>query len=113
VELINSFNSPLTDEESDNAAEELKRLAGKDGMGRFMAENDLDLIIYSSDCSLVSFAACAGWPSGTVPLGQLDNGLPYGLFILARAGEDERIFQFMSAFEKTAEKIALPVLRDF
>jgi amidase len=113
VELINSFNSPLTDEESDNAAEELKRLAGKDGMGRFMAENDLDLIISSSDCSLVSFAACAGWPSGTVPLGQLENGLPYGLFILARAGEDERIFQFMSAFEKTAEKIALPVLRDF
>ena len=83
-------------------------------MGKFMAENDLDLIVSSSDCSpLVSFAACAGWPSGTVPLGQLKSSLPYGLFVLARAGEDEKIFQFMSAFEKTFEKIGLPVLSDF
>lgn len=113
VELINSFNSPLTDEESDNAARELKRLAGKDGMAKYMADNDLDLIVSSSDCSLVSFAACAGWPSGTVPLGQLKNGLPYGLFVLARAGEDKRIFQFMSAFEQTVERIGLPILGEF
>jgi amidase len=113
VELINSFNSPLTDEKSCSAARELKRLAGSDGMGKFMAQNDLDLIVSSSDCSLVSFAACAGWPSGTVPLGRLENGLPYGMFVLARVGEDERIFQFMSAFEKMIEKIGLPVLRDF
>lgn len=82
-------------------------------MGKFMAENDLDLIVSGSDCSLVSFAACAGWPSGTVPLGQLENGLPYGMFILARAGEDEKIFQFMSVFEATMEKIKLPVLKAF
>ena len=107
------MNSSLTDEESDGAARELKRLAGQDGMGKFMAENDLDLIISSSDCSLVSFAAAAGWPSGTVPLGQLESGLPYGMFVLARAGEDEKIFQLMSAFERTTDKIAVPVLRDF
>ena len=78
-----------------------------------MAENDLDLIVSSSDCALVSFAACAGWPSGTVPLGQLENGLPYGMFVLARAGEDEKIFQFMSAFEKAVGRIGLPILSDF
>lgn len=108
-----SLNYPLANEESDNVARELKRIAGQDGMGKFMAENDLDLIVSSSDSSLVSFAAYAGWPSGTVPLGQLKTSLPYGLFVLARAGEDEKIFQFMSAFEKTFEKIGLPVLRDF
>jgi amidase len=113
VELINSFNSSLTEEEAGNAARELRRLAGQDGMGKFMIENDLDLVASSSDCGLVSFAACAGWPSGTVPLGQTEDGLPYGMFVLARAGEDERIFQFMSAFEKTITKIQLPTLRDF
>jgi amidase len=113
VELINSFNSPLTDEESDMVAREVNRLADRDGLAKFMAMNDVDLIVSNSDCSMVSFAACAGWPSGTVPLGQLKNGLPYGMFVFARAGEDERIFQFMSAFEKTMKSIGLPILRDF
>jgi amidase len=59
-ELITSSNSTLTDEECETAAKELQRLAGLDGLGKFMDDNNLDLIVTNSDCSLVSFTACSG-----------------------------------------------------
>jgi hypothetical protein len=59
-ELITSLNSTLTDEECETAAKELRRLAGVEGFGKFMDENNLNLIVTNSDCSLVSFKACSG-----------------------------------------------------
>jgi hypothetical protein len=55
--LITSSNSTLIDEECQTAAKELRRLAGVEGLGKFMDENNLDLIITDSDYSLVSFMA--------------------------------------------------------
>lgn len=78
-----------------------------------MDEIGVDLIVSSSDCSLVSFTACGGYPSGTVPLGQLENGLPYGMFVLARRYEEGKIMRFMSAFEKTMPGVQTPVLREW
>jgi amidase len=52
-----------------------------------------------------------GYPSATVPLGNLENGYPYGLFLLARAGREDLIFKFMSAFEATFSKIKGPHLK--
>jgi hypothetical protein len=59
-DLITSSNSTLTDEECETAAKELRRRAGVEGLGKFMDENKLDLIIANSDCNLVSFTACSG-----------------------------------------------------
>lgn len=58
--LMNSRNESLTDAESDAAQAELRRLADKDGMGKYMEENDIDMVVSNSDCSLISFAASAG-----------------------------------------------------
>ena len=106
-------------------------MAGKDGMEKYMNEHNLDLMIGSSDCNLISFSASAGqlsyipfllnhedrqltkstgWPSSTVPLGQLENGLPYGLFIIARANREDLIFRFMGSFEATFPRIKGPTL---
>jgi hypothetical protein len=52
----------------------------------------------------------AAYPSATVPLGNLEDGYPYGLFLLARAGREDVIFRFMSAFEATFPKIKGPRL---
>jgi amidase len=51
-----------------------------------------------------------GYPSATVPLGNLENGHPYGLFLLARAHREDLLFRFMSAFEATFREIDGPVL---
>ncbi|KAE8442398.1 hypothetical protein EG329_003415 [Mollisiaceae sp. DMI_Dod_QoI] len=74
-ELIISSESSLTEEQCATARSEIRRLAGKDGMDKFMKEHDLDLIVANSDSSLISFTSCAGYPSATVPLGNLENGL--------------------------------------
>jgi amidase len=51
-----------------------------------------------------------GYPSATVPLGNLENGYPYGLFLLTKAGREDLIFNFMSAFEATFPKVMGPRL---
>jgi len=106
ADLIESLNSKLTAEESEIAFQAIKKKAGDDGMAKYMAEHDLDLMVSNSECSLISFTACASYPSATVPLGNLKtDGRPYGLFLLAKRGREDLMFRFMSAWEATMPKI--------
>lgn len=124
-DLIDSHNSPLSAEKAARAYREINRKARRDGMDKYMKENDVDLIVASSDCTLVIWAADAGkwndfevglcwrgtgYPSATVPLGNLENSYPYVFFLLARAGREDLIFRFMSDFETTFPKVNGPFL---
>jgi Asp-tRNA(Asn)/Glu-tRNA(Gln) amidotransferase A subunit family amidase len=52
-----------------------------------------------------------GYPIATMPLGVLkDFGRPFGLAIMARAGREDILFTFMSAFEAEFPKRAIPSL---
>jgi amidase len=63
-----------------------------------MEERGLDIILAPSDSTLVTFAACAGWPIGNVPLSRLHkNGQPYGFFAVARGGREDVLVRFMTA----------------
>jgi len=77
-----------------------------------MDTNSLDMIITGSDHVLISFMAVAGWPSATVPLGNMDDGndTPFGLFLCVREGREDLLFRFMSAWEARIEKIKGPKL---
>ena len=77
-------------------------------MGKFMQENNLDMVVSPSDCSLVSFTAAAGYPSATVPLGNQDDGSPFGLFLLVKDGREDLLFRFMSGWEETVKRIRGP-----
>jgi amidase len=59
-DLIDSHNSPLSAEEAARAYREINRKARRDGMEKYMKDNDVDLIVASSDCTLVIWAADAG-----------------------------------------------------
>jgi amidase len=59
-ELIESHNSPLSADEAAEAYREINRKAGKDGMDKYMRENDVDIIVASSDSTLVTWASVAG-----------------------------------------------------
>jgi amidase len=66
-----------------------------------MEREGLDIVLAASDSTLVSYAAVAGWPIATVPLGALStNGQPYGLFALARENREDLLLGFMIAFQK-------------
>lgn len=57
---------------------------------------------------MISELMISGYPIATVPLGNMENGQPYGLFLLAKRHQEHKLFQFMSAFEATLPKIDPP-----
>ena len=61
------------------------------------------MLIGPLDGRIVTVAAAAGYPAGVAPLGYADNynGRAYGVAIVAKAGEEGKILQAMSAWEKT------------
>ena len=79
-------------------------------MEKFMQENDIEMIVSGSDCSLISFTATANYPSATVPLCNREDGSPFGLFLLVKDGREDLLFRFMSAFEATMERVKGPSL---
>lgn len=79
-----------------------------------MEEMGVNLIVSNSDCSsLISFMMATGYPSATVPLGVDEDGLPFGMFVMAGKNGEKEIFRFMSAFEKTMPGCPRPVLRSW
>ena len=92
----------MSPEICDETLSELRRLADDDGMGKVMKEHNLDVVVSASGSTPVVFAACAGWPIGTVPLGNLEkNGQSYGLFVLART--EEVLLRFMVGWHGITE----------
>ena len=52
---------------------------------------------------------CAGYPIATMPLGIIDDiGRPFGLAIMAKAGREDLLFQFLSAFEENFPRREIP-----
>lgn len=101
TELIKALEKRLDPEKHQAAVKALSRLAGPDGMDKIMREKKIEIVLAPSDSTLVSYAACAGWPIATVPIGNLEkNGEPYGMFALARHGREDILLRFMAAWHK-------------
>ncbi|KAI1385137.1 amidase signature enzyme [Hypoxylon trugodes] len=99
TELIKSRDNKMTEQRHNKVLSELRRIAINE-LEKSMADG-LDIVLAPSDSTMVSYAACAGWPIATVPLGRLDsNGQPFGLFAIAREGSDDLLLNFMALFEK-------------
>lgn len=81
---------------------EIRRIAGPDGLTATMKkEGDLDIVLSSSECQLATYAASAGWPIASVPLGHWPkNGQPIGMFAVAKDGNEDTLMRFMQAWAK-------------
>lgn len=67
-----------------------------------LSATNADVIIASGESLLTSVAMAAGYPIGALPLGFARfNGRPFGVEVLARNGEEGKIFEVMSAWEAT------------
>ncbi len=63
----------------------------------------LNIIAALADSPLCVYAAAAGYPIATVPLGQLRyNNRPFGLCMVAKANNEELLLRFMAAWEASA-----------
>lgn len=105
---------PLTDKKYLDARAKCIRLSRTEGIDAVMAKHRLDAIILPSNAPAwttdllngdhftggnSSFAAVAGYPSITVPMG-LVGELPVGLSFVARAWEEGKLIKLAYAFEQ-------------
>ncbi|TQV94633.1 hypothetical protein V2A60_005656 [Cordyceps javanica] len=111
-ELIAAVNSKMRPEMLQNIIPRLRHLAGDNGMSEVMRRSgDLDIVLSSSECQLVTYAAAAGWPCATVPLGNWrKNGQPYGMFALSKDGDEETLLRFVSAWGRVFDGVQAPDL---
>ncbi|CAI7583458.1 unnamed protein product [Penicillium palitans] len=97
--LENALNDNMTDEEYHSGLAHLRQSV-RHAVHLCLEESNADVIMASGETLLPSIAACAGYPIGSVPLGfSIFNGRPFGMEIMSRNGEEEKIFQVISAWE--------------
>ena len=113
---------PLTEKAYLDAVAACRKLARREGIDRVMDENRLDAIIvpttgpaHATDLlygdrgtgGSTTLAAVAGYPSITVPAGQI-FGLPIGLSFFGRAWSEPRLIQLAYAFEQATKARRTP-----
>jgi amidase len=124
--MIDSQEKPgLTDKPYLEALELSKHLAGKEGIDAIMDEHRLDAIIAStngpacridhiygdrSEGASSSPAAVAGYPSITVPAGEV-QGLPIGVSFFGRAWSEPVLLKLAFAFEQESRARRKPAYR--
>ena len=85
------------------------RSRSRENIDRCLLETGSHVIMGPADSLLVSLAAAAGYPIASVPLGFATfNGRAFGMHIIARAHEEGRIFQVMSAWHATFPHAWMP-----
>ena len=108
---------PLTDAAYRDARALSLKLARDDGLDAAMAKHQVDILISPSNAPAwtidhvsgdhvvggnTSFAAVAGYPSVTVPMGQV-TGLPVGLSFTGRAWSEAALLSVAFAFEQATK----------
>ncbi len=113
---------PLSDKAYLEALENMKRLAGKDGIDATLQQSRLDAIIAPTESPAwttdwingdhyiggsSSPAACAGYPAITVPAGFV-HGLPVGITFMGSAWSEPTLIKLAFAFEQATRHRRAP-----
>lgn len=104
-DLEAALNDSLPDDEYEKIKSHIKVVAKINGIDKTLKDFDLDIIVGPMDGRIPTVAAAAGYPVGAMPLGySKTNGRPFGLAIVAAAGNEGLMLQAMSAWEKMRPK---------
>ena len=78
------------------------RTAARVDIDKMLTENSIDVILGPSGKMFASLASAADYSMASMPLGFADfNGRAYGVQLLAKAAEEDKILRVMSAWEAT------------
>ena len=103
--LTAALGPRISDEKYDEGFKLIRNAARINGIQKALKVHDLDVIIGPMDGRIPTIAAAAGSPVGAVPLGYAEfNGRPFGMCIVADAGQEDRILRVMSAWDATLPK---------
>ncbi|QLI71142.1 uncharacterized protein G6M90_00g080810 [Metarhizium brunneum] len=99
-QLLKASRDPPSQEVYETVKERIKLISKDNGIDKLFREQNLNVLAFSLDSLMVFISAASGYPIATAPLGVMpEDGRPYGLSIVAQAGREDLIFQFLSAFE--------------
>ena len=114
----------IDDAEYKEALVKIVNASGRDGIDKFLSDNNVDVLVAPSfgpswlidvvygDNTLGNagagyLAAIAGYPHLTVPMGTV-RGLPVGLSFMSTAGDDANVLAFGYDYEQATNLIATP-----
>ncbi|MEP3653963.1 MAG: amidase [Litorimonas sp.] len=123
MELAQS-KGPLSDETYITAKADVQRGTGVDGIDKMMRDYDVAMLVspsgpvasrvdpvngdvWPSWAGAGSYAAVAGYPHITVPMGDV-HGVPVGFSIMASKGQDAEVLSYGYAFEQAGGKRVEP-----
>jgi len=123
MELAQSKGS-LSEEAYITAKADVQRGTGVDGIDKMLREYDVEMLVspsgpvasrvdpvngdvWPSWAGAGSYAAVAGYPHITVPMGDV-HGVPIGFSIMASKGQDAEVLSYGYAFEQAAGKRVEP-----
>lgn len=99
----------ITLDRYDEGVRIIRNAARTQGIDKTLAAHDLDFILGPMDGRMPTIAAAAGYPVGTMPLGySKTNGRPFGMCIVAAAGNEDKILRAMKAWDATIAKRKAP-----
>jgi len=94
-----------TEETADTSAKAISygRSRAREGIRECLERDDVDIIAGPGDCGICIVAALAGYPAAMVPMtvlgGEKGMGQPQGLMLIANAGHEAKIIEFMQLWE--------------
>ena len=123
--LMAEKKGPLSSEEYQNALEKCRRLSRTEGIDKTLEEHKLDAVVVPTDgpawvTDLVNgdhylggssqAAAVAGYPSITVPAGEV-FGLPVGVSFIGGAYQESKLIKLAYAYEQASRHRHAPSFR--
>ncbi|KAH0591777.1 hypothetical protein MHUMG1_10476 [Metarhizium humberi] len=99
-QLLKASRDPPSQEVYETVKERMKLISKDNGIDKLFREQNLNMLAFPLDSLMVFVSAASGYPIATAPLGVIpEDGRPYGLGVMAQAGREHLMFQFLSAFE--------------
>ncbi|KID81235.1 LysM domain-containing protein [Metarhizium guizhouense ARSEF 977] len=99
-ELLKASRDPPSQEVYETVKERMKLISKDNGIDKLFREQNLNMLAFPLDSLMVFVSAASGYPIATAPLGVIpEDGRPDGLGVMAQAGREDLMFQFLSAFE--------------
>ncbi|PVH75110.1 amidase signature enzyme [Cadophora sp. DSE1049] len=89
----------------------VRSIGREQGIDHILDTYGLDVIIGPADSQITKIAAAAGYPIASLPLGCLDyNGRGFGMLAIARANNEMKLFECMSAWDNMFRPVKPPPL---
>ncbi|KAF2105614.1 amidase signature domain-containing protein [Lophiotrema nucula] len=109
--LIKAQIMSMSREDTEKNLNICKQWAAVDGVDKVIKEHGIDVIVAPCDSFFAGVGVAAQYPLASIPFSYVESsGRPYGLHVIAKANEEDKIIKFMGAWEKTIAPRRIPDL---